>query len=367
MSGTTRHRDPAPLSTAQLGALASSAGRELAWGLRIVRATVAACTVRAEAIPDSVARTHALAALADKRPLLDGAGLFWILPKRRHPELVRLLVTFQILANFHDHAGERAGHSTTVEPAASIATLGTIVDVQQPWPGYDDRDPPADGGYLDNLATTLRSGCSRLPHYQAARPLLTRQTERARVMDIEHTARADLAERIETFATANLTDTDTPYEWWELAAGAGSLLSAIVALALAADESTTDHDLQQAVNAYITVGIIGTLLDNYIDQAEDDTTGAHNYMHYYPDHRTAAARLGDLIEQALAQARDLRRGQRHLVIVSSMIAMYLTADNAARPQLQESTTRLIARGGSLTRLLVPILRGWRRAYRETDA
>jgi hypothetical protein len=347
--------------------VATSAVRELAWGLRIVRTTVAKWQTCADAIPNPAARSHALAALADKRPLLDGAGLFWILPTQRRPELLKLLVVFQILANFHDHASERTGRQGTIEPSASITTLGTIMDLEQPWAGYYEQDQPLDGGYLDALAGTLRAIVAQLPRYEAARPLLIQQARRARAMDIEHTARADLAERIEQFSMTELAGAGTDHEWWELAAGAGSLMSAIVALALAADQQTTDEELHHAVDTYISVGILGTLLDNYIDQADDAVTGAHNYLRYYAEPAVAEARLGDLIERTMVDARGLRRGERHLVILSSMTTMYLTSDNARSPRLRQSTDQLVTRAGSLTRLLTPMLRAWRIVYRESDA
>ncbi|MCW2985261.1 MAG: hypothetical protein JWR63_2831 [Conexibacter sp.] len=313
-------------------------------------------------------RSNALAALSDKRPLLDGAALFWILPTRRHGELVQLLVAFQILANFHDHAGERAGRApTAMEPAGTIRTLAAVIDVERPWAGYFGEWPPADGGYLDALASTCRSVSARLPGYPAARTLLVQQIRRAQVMDIEHgPAARDRPRLLRHFAASDLGPTED-LEWWELAAGAASLLTVIVTLALAADERTTPDDLDQAVDAYIWVGSVGSLLDNYIDQADDARTGAHNYLSYYGSRHDAAERLASLIDRALCKARSLRQGERHLVIVASMTAMYLSSGSARSEPLRASTKDLITRSGSLTRLLLPLIRAWRIAYGEADA
>jgi tetraprenyl-beta-curcumene synthase len=365
---TARHRDPAPLSLSQVSALIAAATRELVWGLRSVRTTVRHWQARAAAIPDPVMRRDALAALSDKRPLLDGAALFWILPTRRHQELVELLVAFQILANFHDHAGERAGAGATSEAAVagSIRTLGAIVDVERPWPGYFGTGPRADGGYLDALADTCRSASARLPGYGMARATLIAETRRAEVMDIEHQADRHARPLLLRRFAEQLGD-DNGMEWWELAAGAASLMTAIVTLALAADERTTSDDLRRATDAYILVGGVGSLLDNYIDQRDDARTGAHNYMTYYPTPEIAGERLGLLIERALREVGALRRGEHHLVIVASMTAMYLTSESARSDVLQARTRELIGRGGALTKLLVPMLRAWRGAYAESDA
>jgi len=333
-----------------------------------VRATIGQWHARALTIPDPSMRSNALAALSDKRPLLDGAALFWILPTRRHHELVKLLVAFQILANFHDHAGERAGRaSSATEAAGTIRTLATIVDVERPWAGYFGDRRPADGGYLDALASTCRSVSARLPGYGAARALLVQQTQRAHVMDIEHGPNErDRPRLLRQFAATDLGRTED-LEWWELAAGAASLMTAIVALALAADERATPDDLDEAVDAYIWVGAVGTLLDNYIDQFDDAATGAHNYMSYYGSPDAAQERLASLIDRALCKVGALRRGEHHLVIVASMTAMYLTSDSARGEPLRASTDELLARSGSLTRVLLPLMRAWRVAYKEADA
>jgi tetraprenyl-beta-curcumene synthase len=364
----TRHRDPAPLSIAQLSALVAAAARELVWGLRLVRATVEEWRGRALAIPDPVMRRNALAALGDKRPLLDGAALFWILPTRRQPDLVRLLVSFQLLANLHDHAGERAGRGSSPEPAGSIAAIGAIIDSTRPWPGYFGQQPAPDGGYLDALADACRTATARLPHYAAARPALIQQTRCAQIMDIEHhMAGPDRARRLKRFATDKLSNKTTDVEWWELAAGAASMMTVIVTLALAADERTTSGDIERAVDAYILVGSVGSLLDNYIDQDDDAATGTHNFMNYYATREQGQHRLAVLIERALREVGTLRRGKHHLVIVASMTAMYLTTDSAGSETLRASTDALAARGGSLTQLLIPMMRVWRSVYEQADA
>jgi hypothetical protein len=45
-----------------------------------------------------------------------------------------------------------------------------------------------------------------------------------------------------------------------------------------------------------------------------------------------------------------------------MVAMYLSRDSAYTPELRASTRTLVDAGGSLTKLLLPILRTWRIAY-----
>jgi tetraprenyl-beta-curcumene synthase len=358
-------RDPAPLSLDQLRTLATSAARELGWGLRGVSAELAGWRTRALAIRDPSIRHSALEALSDKRPLVDGAALFWILPERRQPQLLRLLVAFQTLANFHDHASERAGRGGGVGPGSSMLAFLDVVDIDRPLASYYGDGPGADdGGYLHALAQTCRAGCATLPNYRNARALLLQQAHRARSLDLEHDPDPRRrAEGLKRFAADEFSGRSDAM-WWELTAGACSLLTAIVQLALAADEQTTGDDLRRAVDAYTWVASVSSLLDNYIDQFDDATSSAHNYLAYYPAREVAVDRIAVLVNRALSEVGALRNGERHLVIVASMTAMFLSSDSARSPSLRDSTRALVGSGGALTRLLVPILRAWRVAYRQ---
>jgi hypothetical protein len=359
-------QDPAPLSPRQLHAVGAGAARELGWGLRAVRTEVAEWRTRALAISDPATRHQALEALADKRPLLDGAAFFWILPDRRCPELLRLLVAFQALANYHDHASERAGQGLG-GPGSSMGALLEVVDLDRPLTGYGDESTADAGAYLRALARVCRSGCCALPSYRKARPLLLRHVHRARSLDLEHDPEpARRVQRLRCFADDEFGERPDA-AWWELTAGAASMLTAIVLLALAADEQTTDDDLLHAAEAYTWVASASAFLDNYVDQRDDAASGAHNYLTYYPAGDEAVRRIAALIERSLREAAALRHGNRHVVIVASMTALYLSSDSARSRPLRDGTRELAASGGALTRLLIPILRGWRLAYGESSA
>jgi hypothetical protein len=64
----------------------------------------------------------------------------------------------------------------------------------------------------------------------------------------------------------------------------------------------------------------------------------------------------------MTDAARLEGGEKHLVIAASMTALYLSKDSARAPAMRDETRALAASGGSLTRLLLPILRLWRTAY-----
>ena len=88
-------------------------------------------------------------------------------------------------------------------------------------------------------------------------------------------------------------------------------------------------------------------------------TGGQSFLANYRGMDEATRRLVEVLERSMQEAVLLGRGYRHVVIVACMIAMYLSKDGACAPQMRAGTHRIVAVGGDLTRLLVPVLRVWR--------
>jgi tetraprenyl-beta-curcumene synthase len=347
--------DPPALSLAQLRTLGVGAGRQLAWGLPAVGAELARWRAHARRIPDATLREDALRAVAGARPLVDGAALFWILPDRRRPELLRLLVALQTLLSFLDVTLERDD-----DGEHSVDLVLDALDLDRPPPIEQGHD----GGYLRALAQACRVGCATLPRYREAHGLLLREIRRARSFEIEHDR--DGGRRSARMRELALRDFDDVRgaTAWELTGGASSLLTVMAVLALAADERTTPQELRGAADAYVWVATAAALLDSYVDQFDDAISGAHNWLGYYPSRDAAVQRAATLTDRAVREVAALHHGRRHLVIVASMVAMFLSRDSARSPALRAGSETLAAHGGALTRLLIPILRAWRVAYRE---
>jgi hypothetical protein len=354
--------DPAPLTPGQLRALGGGATRELSWGLWRVSREVARWRDRALAIGDAAARRDALVAEATKRPLTNGAAFFGTLTPQRDPGLLRLLVAFQTLANYLDVVSERDAREHGTRPAAWMGLMSCAVDLERPWPPAGLLPSPADQGFVDALITACRAECARLPGYAAAHGVLALEVRRSGALDLEHEPEAGRrAELLRRFAVREYGDRHE-MAWWELTAGAGSLLTAIVVMALAADERTTAEDVQRAADAYRWVATCSALLDNYIDGVDDTINNTNNYLELYASRREAMDRLGELIDRSLREVAALRSRDRHVLIVAAMAAMFLSSDNLGSPSLRVSTRALVGRGGTLTRALLPPLKAWRTAH-----
>ncbi len=359
--------DPTPLSPAQIRALIGGATRELSWGLRSVSRETRRWRAMAASIPDTPLREDALHSLDHKRGHADGAALFTILPRRRDANLLRLLVAYETIWDYLDNVSER--HPTPANGRQLHRALMDALDPGSPAGDYYRHHPWSnDGGYLVALVTTCREQCGRLPSFERVRPLVGREARRALVLGINHETdprRRDAALR--AWAADEFPE-EHELTWFELSGAASASLLVHVLLALAAGPNLADDEIADACAAHWPwIALATTMLDSYADQADDEATGNHSYIAHYPDAATATARLRYSITRSLAAARGLRDGHRHAVIVACMVAMYLSKDSAREPELLPTTNTLIDAGGSLVRLVLPMLRAWRTIYAQRSA
>jgi tetraprenyl-beta-curcumene synthase len=361
--------DPLPLSPRQVWVLLAAVVRELLWGLKAVSVEIKTLRARASAIPDAAIREDALSSIARKRGHADGAALFWILPPNRDFNLLRVLVTYQIIWDFLDTVNERGAHEGTVNGRQLHKALIEALDPAAPISDYYQYHPwRDDGGYLRALVETCRQCCVALPSYASVKPLAVREARRAQVLALNHaTDPGDRDAALEEWASGEFAEAQ-PVSWFELSSAASASLTVHAFLALAAQPRCTEVEIRRTCAAYFPwISGAATMLDSYVDQAEDETNGDHRYVAHYADGALARQRVRQLVERSAVEARRLRNGHRHAVIASCMIAMYLSKDSARTPEMRAGTASIVRAGGSLTRLLLPILRLWRIAFAQRSA
>lgn len=364
-----RKPDPPSLDLRQAWALFAAGARELLWGLRGVSREVRHWRMRAAGIPDAVLRRDALAAIDRKRGNIYGAALFWTLPTRRSPDLLRLLVAYEIMADFLDCASERGAYvgidNGLQLHRALVEALQPSLDVSDYYRWHPWKD---DGGYLRALVQTCRETSGRMPSYESARPLLLRAAHYAQVLALNHEPDSharDLA--LKGWAEAHFAR-DGDLAWFELAAGASAWLTILALLALTAEPGLEEGRIANTYDAYLPwVSLAGTMLDSYGDIVEDAANADHSYIGHYQSAEIATRRVVEIVRRSLAEVAALPGGERHLVIASCMIAMYLTKDSARTPTMHGTTRCILRSSGSLTRLLMPVLRAWRALYGQGSA
>ncbi|HXP28826.1 MAG TPA: DUF2600 family protein [Solirubrobacteraceae bacterium] len=361
--------DSLPLFPRQVSALVGAAARELCWGLRAASKEIDGWRTRALAIPDRAIREDALSSIDRKRGHTDGAALFSILPAERDSKLLRLLVSYEIIWDFLDSVNERGAHAGTANGRQLHRALVEALDPGVPISDYYLFHPwNEDGGYLRALVEACRRDCSALPSYGRIRPIVVREAERAQVLALNHNTDPSERDRsLEEWSVKEFSD-ERRLAWFELTGAASASLTIHAFLALAARPVCTEAELARTKAAYFPwLSTATTMLDSYVDQAEDEQNGDHRYIEHYASATEAGDRLCGVLARSIAESRRLRDGHRHSVIAACMIAMYLSKDSARTPEMRASTAGLARAGGSLTRLLLPVLRIWRIATAQQDA
>jgi tetraprenyl-beta-curcumene synthase len=363
-----RITDPAPLGPRQAWALLAVASRELLWGLPAVSRELHLWRARAEAIPDRPLREDALESIAHKRDHAEGAALFWVLPKNRDRHLLRLLVAYQTTWDFLDNVSERGAGAGEVNGRQLHLALSEALDPGAPISDYYRYHPwKDDGGYLRTLVETCRASCEALPSYSCVRPHVLAGVRRCAVQSLNHNSDTDRRDAaLEDWAVREFPGERT-MRWFELTAAA-SAFTPHVLLALAAESSCEEGDIARALAAYFPwVSLAITMLDSYADRLEDLASGSHSYISHYGDADTAVQRLCEIVDRTAREARGLRNGHRHATLVACMVAMHLSRDGAYASDMRAGTQALAGAGGSLTRLLLPLVRAWRAAYLQRVA
>lgn len=345
----------------------SCATREVIWGLRYTACELRIWRERARLIPNRTIREDALSALAGKRGNTAGAALFWVIPSFRNPMLLKLLVTYQVMWDFLDTVSETGASAGQANGRQLHLALVDAVDHGRPISDYYHLHPwNDDGHYLRSLVETCRTFAAGLPSFDSVRPLLIREAGRANVQAINHDLDPLRREKALRTWVKREYDRDDAH-WFELAAAAGAGLSIYALFALAAQPCCHEAEIHRVYNAYFPwASAVATMLDSYVDQVEDTANGDHVYIEHYRSPILADASMVRLIRRSLREAETLGDGERHVLLIACMVAMYLSKDSARLKDSRARTRTLVRAGGSLTRILLPILRLWRSAYAQSS-
>lgn len=338
--------------------------RECCWALPAVADEVARWRSLAQKIPVSPIREDALSALAAKRPHIDGAVLFSSIPHLRNQDLLRLLVAYEIIWDFLDSVNERSADAGVENGLQLHIALVDALDPTRPMSDYYRHSPwRGDGGYLRALVATCRESCARLPSYGRVQHIIAREAGRGRVCAVNHLP--DPLARDAALKNWVTKEFPAGHEawWFELTAAASTDLTIFALLALASEPSCSVRQIALISQAYFPwASGLAALLDSYVDRAEDAAHGDHCYVGHYTTPEQSAQRICMFIRRCLAEVGCLHDAERHALIVASMFAMYLSKSSALTPSMRDTTERIVRSGGSLTRLLHPILRAWRAVY-----
>lgn len=344
MLDTTRHR-------AILAArFAAAAARYWLGTYPTIRREIRRLRRNAARIPDATLRTTALAVLDNKWGDLEGAGAFAaFVPTRRRASVARLLVCLQGIYDYADTLAEQPSD----DPSADAITLHTaLLDALRsgtPLSDYYEHHPyKDDGGYLAGLVQQCQAGVAQLPTYAVVERAAREHAQRI----VDYQARINREPEDEHAAFASWAASETPVgarlHWWETGAACGSSLALLALLAASAD-----HRLTTGVAASIEAiywpwaGALHTLLDNLIDRAEDHATRQHNLTDHYSDRQELSERVETLARTTIERSRAV--APHHRLILTGMIALYLSDEQAWTEHARTASERILAANGTITR------------------
>jgi tetraprenyl-beta-curcumene synthase len=341
----------------------------------VARATQRDLLARAEAIPDPWLRADALASHNDKGSNSEGlAALAVLAPAARRPQVVRSLVSYQLILDYLDGVSERPGDDPLGNGLSLHRAFEVALDPDAPHEDYYELNAiDDDGGYLKHLIDLCRAPLQDLPSYPATRDALLRQARLCRESQaLNHAMRyVSIEERIgdwteRTIAEAGL---EPGFQWWELiAAAAASSLCVGALLALAATPGIGEEEVRRVESAYFPwASGLNALLDSLADLDEDPEGASH--LRRYESWDQATERMRTIAVGARQRVAELPDGRLHEAILAAMGALYLIHEEAWRPGRQPISLAVFGALGPLARpsLAVHLMRRPRRGGRAIIA
>jgi tetraprenyl-beta-curcumene synthase len=364
-----RPTDPTPLGARQLSALLAVAVRELTWVIPNVAREARRWQAVALRMPELALRDDATLTLKRERLNTEGAALFAILPRRRDLRLLRALAVYQMTLDYLDTISERPSDDPLGNGRQLHLALTEAVDPDVPISDYYRLHPQRDdAGYLRALVQTCRDGCMALPAFERVRARVLRAATLGTVQVPNHDPCPSRREAGLRAWVARQLPGPSELHWFELTAAASSSLWTLALLALAADPHLHEDDVAEAEAVYFPwICAASTLLDAFVDQAADRAEGNHSYVEHYDSRAEMVERLCEIVHRSADGARRLRNGERHALIATGMVSMYLSKASARSSELRADARRIACAAGSLPCLQLPIMRTMRAVQRLGDA
>ncbi|MGH2903683.1 MAG: DUF2600 family protein [Solirubrobacteraceae bacterium] len=333
---------------------------------------------RAQAIEDPELRALALQKLHREGFHAEAAGMLATLAPRAHRrDAVRAIVALELLYDYLDGLTERPSEDPLRDGERLFDAYVKALSGGEPGSrlGGDTRDGgdargdgrrrAVDGGYLDALSDAVNDALTRLPAAGAITGVARASAIRSAAAQTRMHAACRLGiAQVEEWARGEVDGTELP--WQELLAGAASSVLAVHALiAAAADPATTHADAVEIERAYLCTCVLLTLLDGLVDDREDRRSGHADlgYVSFFADRDELAQTLTAIARRASVQARALRNGPHHVMILVGVVAYYTSAPGAKSELARPVAERLQRELAPLIFPTLALMRGWRLAKR----
>jgi tetraprenyl-beta-curcumene synthase len=315
----------------------------------------------AQKIPSGLLREQALASLKWKRFHAEGGSAFAMLSPGYEEQLVPLIVSLQTISDYLDNLVDR--NSSFLEAdfrllhQAMVDAVGYPGDLSDYYARHQERD---DGGYLNTLVAECRNHIQKLPFYHLVAGKVESLIKRYCDLQVYKHLPLDLRKEKLVSWHDNHPFRHKDLTWWEFAAACGSTLGVFVLLALACQESCSEH-IKPVSEAYFPwICSLHILLDYLIDQEEDIRENDLNFVSFYSDQKHAYRRINSILSESVKKARALPQSSFHIAVIEGLLALYLTDPKVEQTGLQSFSLGLISSTGWRGRLAYYYCRRWRR-------
>jgi tetraprenyl-beta-curcumene synthase len=332
----------------------------------LVRQQLGHWRLRARSISDRSLRTLALAKLDEEGFNAEvAATLATLAPRAHRRRVVKAIVALEILYDYLDGLTESPWQRSPAdgEPLFEAFTDAVAPSMQGSGDYYRRHPGCDDGGYLEELAATVRFALAGLPSTARLADVMQRSAARAAAAQLRiHATPPTGADELEQWARSHAAETQL--EWREFLAGAASSVLAVHALiAAAADHRTTREQALDIDRTYLSISVLPTVLDSLVDCEQDAGAGRSGYVQLYEGREVLARALARVIDDAVDHARRAPNSSHHVMTLVGAVAYYASAPTArgelARPVMERT-------GRQLQPLMAPtmaVMRAWRAAKR----
>jgi tetraprenyl-beta-curcumene synthase len=310
----------------------------------------------------------ALHKLTAERLNPEAAAFFAVLaPRPERRRVVRLIIAYQILYDYLDAVNELPGCTDLQNGLQLHSALIDAVMPDQPLHDYYLHNPRhQDGGYALVLTDTCRRLLDSLASARRIAPILMHAADRCgQAQSHNHAVASEGEAGLIEWSLSQAPDSD--YLWWELAAGGISCLAIHALFALAAEPASTIHDAELVDMVYFPpVCAISALLDSLADHNSDAGTTNHSFTARYSNSTHAAERLAAITTGAAEYVARLSRHRRHVIILSGIIAFYLSSPSVEAGFPAPVADSLMLTIGPVARPMRAVMRLRRHAHYPSD-
>jgi len=311
---------------------------------------------RGRAIADPVLRDHAAVKLTDERLNPEAAALFAILsPASRRDDVVGLIAAYQLLYDYLDAVNEHPGSTSLANGLQLHEALCDAIEPARCCDIYAHNPQQDDTGYTQALSAACKLTVAGLPAAQLCQTTLQEAAARCgQAQAHNHALVGEGPAQLLSWCSRQRVPED--YLWWETAAAGISCLAIHALLAHAAAPETGTHEAARIDDAYFPhVCGISALMDSLADHDRDAHTDNHSFTAHYRDATHAARRLSAITVDA-STVRLLPHGRRHTIILTGILAYYLSSSTMHAAFAAPVACRLAAAGGRRTQLMLTVMR-----------